>query len=98
MPEVKWTKFALDDLERLFDFLKGKDPRAAQKAARKIKNAADNLRAYPLMGKPMEDDTGRLELSASFGKNGYVLRYMLDDDGSVIIIRVWHFLEDRMSS
>ena len=98
MPEVKWTKFALDDLERLFGFLKEKDPKAAQNAARKIRGIVDNLSVYPLMGKPMEDDTGRLELSAAFGKNGYVLRYMIDDDGTVVIIRIWHFLESRMEN
>lgn len=95
MPQVKWTKPALGDLERLFTFLKDKNPQAAGNAAQKIKDTADNLSVYPLMGKPMEDDTGRLEISASFGKRGYILRYMFDDDGNVVIIRVWHSLENR---
>ncbi len=43
----------------------------------------------------MEDNTGRRELSAPFGKRGYVLRYMIDDDNSVVILRVWHYLENK---
>lgn len=95
MPEIIWTRPALEDIERLILFLKDKNPDAARRGALKIKEAADLLMENPHIGKPMEDDTGRREISSSFGKKGYVLRYMLDENGSPVIIRVWHFLEHR---
>lgn len=95
MPPVIWTRAALGDVQRLLQFLQDKNPEAARKAALKIKDTADILTEHPILGKPMADDTGRRELSASFGKRGYVLRYRLDDAGRAVILRVWHFLEDR---
>ena len=42
----------------------------------------------------MGDGTARRELFTSFGRRGYVLRYMLDGD-KVVVIRVWHTRERR---
>lgn len=95
MPQVVWTHPALEDLERLFQFLKDKNPESARKAALKIKSTADSLAVNPKIGKRMPDDTDRREVAAAFGKRGYVLRYRLDDSGRAVIIRVWHFLENR---
>ena len=95
MSPVIWRPRALRDLERLFRFLKDKNPEPARKAALRIAAAADDLSQNPRLGKPMPDETGRRELSTAFGRRGYVIRYMLDDDDTVVIIRVWHTLEDR---
>lgn len=95
MSAIIWTRPALADADRLFQFLKEKNPQAARNAAQKIKRAADALAANPELGKPMPDDTGRRELMAPFGKRGYVLRYRIDDAGRAVILRVWHYREER---
>lgn len=95
MPGIVWTRHAVQDLKRLFDFVKEKNPDAARKAAQQISKAAATLIDNPHLGKPMADETGRRELATSFGKNGYILRYMLEDDHTVVVIRVWHYLELR---
>lgn len=95
MSGIIWTRPAVQDLDRLLTFLKGKNPEAARKAALRIRKAASDLAASPHMGKPMPDDTGRRELATSFGRKGYILRYRLDADDQVVIIRVWHFPEQR---
>jgi len=95
MSNVIWTQRALQDLQRLFLFLKEKNPEAARKAAIQIREGADRLQDNPRLGKPMPDDTGRRELSTVFGKRGYILRYMLDENDTPVIIRVWHHLEKR---
>ena len=86
---------ALDDLERVITFLKEKNPTAARRAALQINELAKTLVTHPALGRPMEDDTGRRELSAPFGKRSYVLRYRIDDDKTAVILRVWHSLESK---
>jgi len=92
---VIWTKEAVNDLQRLFDFLNEKSPGAAKRAASHIKQTADQLTYLSEIGKPLPDDTGRREIFTSFGKRGYAIRYMLDDEKNPVIIRVWHTLEQR---
>ncbi len=94
MSKIIWTRPALADLERLLDFLKHKNPNAAQRAARAIRKGGDDLGHMPKLGKPMPDDTGRREYIVAFGRGGYVLRYMLDGS-TPVILRVWHTLEWR---
>lgn len=41
------------------------------------------------------DDTGRRELPIPFAAGAYVLRYRLEDEQTVISIRVWQSREER---
>ncbi len=52
----------------------------------------------PLIGKNVDDiDDPRLrDLFITFGKSGYWLRYWVMND-SIIIVRIWHGLENRDS-
>ncbi|MGH8658175.1 MAG: type II toxin-antitoxin system RelE/ParE family toxin [Gammaproteobacteria bacterium] len=95
MPKVIWLPEALDDVARLYDFLAEKNPQAARNAALCIKTAAQRLEMFPKSGKPMDDDTGRREVFTAFGTGAYVLRYRLNAEGDVVIIRVWHSRELR---
>ncbi|MCX7098967.1 MAG: type II toxin-antitoxin system RelE/ParE family toxin [Methylococcales bacterium] len=42
----------------------------------------------------MTDGTNRRELFLPFGASSYVLRYLIDGQ-TVVIVRVWHGLENR---
>jgi plasmid stabilization system protein ParE len=95
MPEVKWLPEALDDLERLFEFLREHSPDAAARAAQTILDGADLLVTSPRLGRPMPDKTGRRELFVPFASGAYVLRYMLEHRNTPVIIRVWHSRELR---
>lgn len=97
MAEVKWLPEALDDLERLFAFLREKNPAAAARAAQTILDGADLLLTSPRLGRPMPDRTQRRELFLPFASSAYVLRYLLEDDATPVIIRVWHNREVRDS-
>ena len=94
MPTIIWLPEAVDDMARLFAFLKDKNRAAAQRAARLIKAGADFLKDQPMIGRLMDDDTGRRELFLPFGSSAYVLRYKLDGE-KMVIIRVWHGRELR---
>ncbi|HEX7259367.1 MAG TPA: type II toxin-antitoxin system RelE/ParE family toxin [Candidatus Saccharimonadia bacterium] len=98
MASVKWLPEALDDVERLYYFLRDKSPQAAMRAANSILQGAILLKATPRLGRPMDDATGRRELFISFGAGAYVLRYMLEKKDVVIVICVWHSREDKPAS
>lgn len=93
MSEVKWHREALDDLDRLHAFLKGKDADAAQRAAAAILEATTMLGDLPRLGRPTNDRTERFELVVRFGSAGYVVSYRMALDGTVVILSVWHTRE-----
>jgi plasmid stabilization system protein ParE len=96
MPRLIWLPEALRDLDRLIVFINGKNPEAARRAAQVIGTGAGQLQTTPELGRPMADGTHRRELIIPFGAGAYVLRYRLDGDQAVVIIRVWHGREDRV--
>lgn len=95
MSEIRWLDEALDDLERLSEFLRAKNPEAARKAMQKIMDGANRLLFFPHYGRLLKDGTGRRELSITFGSGAYVLWYVVEDDDTVVIFRVWHSREQR---
>lgn len=86
-PEADW------DLTRLRDFLVERAPAAAERAATVIAGAARSLRDHPERG--FNPATGGLrELYVPFGRNGYVIQYVVSPD-EVLILRIFHSLEER---
>lgn len=90
---MKWLPEALEDLERLHQFLMSAGPDAAQRAAAAILEGADQLEANPMIGRLHEH--GAREWFIPFGVAAYVLRYRLDEEGNPVVIRVWHSREER---
>jgi plasmid stabilization system protein ParE len=52
---LKWLPEALSDLARLRDFIRVHNPDAAQRAAKRILEAAHKLQALPEIGRPVLD-------------------------------------------
>ena len=88
-----WSAAARNDLIRLRDFIDEHNPDAARRAAEALKKAANFLLEHPGIGPRIEDREDR-ELFVPFGQRGYVLRYRLDEE-TIVILRLWHGLEDR---
>ena len=95
MAKLKWLVEALDDVERLHEFLHGKDTEAADQCIITILEGAKLLKSSPNLGRPMADELRQRELFMSFGVGAYVLRYRLEDAETVVIVRVWHSRESR---
>lgn len=76
MPSVVLHRAALDDLERLTDFLRDSDPRAAAETAGVIGDGLRVLARHPLIGRPLEN--GKRELLIYRGMAGYVAQYRYD--------------------
>ena len=93
--KIVWRERALADIQRLYEFLYEKDENAARRAAKVILQGSLLLETSPRIGRPMVDDSQRRELFIPFGSSFYILRYFLENDKIVIIVRVWHSKENR---
>jgi plasmid stabilization system protein ParE len=88
---VVYSKRALDHIERAFEFLRDKNPDAAQNAVTAIQSAVDSLAAHPFMGRRIEGDLR--ELIISYGHTGYVALYRFlisTDEVRTLAIRHQH--------
>ena len=79
MARLIYARQALEDLERLTDFLVESDPKAA----------LDVLRRHPLIGRAAE--AGLRELVISRGQTGYVALYSYElDEDAVLVLAIRH--------
>jgi plasmid stabilization system protein ParE len=85
---VVYSKRALDHIERAFQFLREKNPDAAQSAVTAIQSAVDNLASHPLVGRRFEGELR--ELIISYRQSGYVALYrfvIAADEVRILAIR-----------
>lgn len=95
MARVRWLPEAIEDFERLYFFLLEKDAEAAEKAAFSILRGSNLLKSTPRIGRLVPDDKHKRELFMAFGAGAYVIRYRLESEESVVIVKVWHSRENR---
>ena len=73
MAQIVYSARALDDLQRVFDFLAEHDPTAAGAAVAAIQSAVDMLSGHPFAGRRVTRELR--ELVISYGRTGYVALY-----------------------
>ena len=95
MAKLEWLPEALEDVERLHEFLRSKDTEAANHCVVTILEGTKLLKVSPHIGRPMSDEMRQRELFMSFGAGAYVLRYRLNNARTIIIVRAWHSRENR---
>ncbi len=89
MARLIYAVRALDDLERLSDFLLDVDPVAAPATIDLIAEAVEVLANHPLVGRPVE--AGLRELIISRGRTGYVALYSFEStQDTVLILAIRH--------
>ena len=89
MAALNLTARALDDLERLVEFLLDSDSVAATETERLIMEALDILRRHPLIGRPVE--SGLRELVISRGASGYLALYSVEEsDDAIMVLAIRH--------
>lgn len=84
MAVVRLTPPAVEDFERLVDFLRDEDPRAAGETARLIFEALRVLEKYPLIGRALHGD--RRELVIYRGRTGYLVQYHYDGHVDEVLV------------
>ncbi len=90
MPQLVWTPSALNDVQRLYDFLKAKDAELAKQAAHIIREGVQVLSANPQLGRLFDDlDADYREWPIPFGKSGYLVLYHFNRN-KVAVLAVKH--------
>ncbi|ADZ69304.1 type II toxin-antitoxin system RelE/ParE family toxin [Polymorphum gilvum] len=86
MPRLIWTPEALRDVQRCYRFLALRNPAAASRAVRAIREEMQVVAAHPGAGRPVETmDPAFREWLIGFGDSGYVALYRLDGDVAVVL-------------
>lgn len=92
---LRYADDALDDLNRLYDYLLVRDKPAAKRAYQAIIKAADVLREFPFAGRKVHETESLLrELLVPFGASGYVMLFEIEDDKTVTVLAIRHQRED----
>jgi toxin ParE1/3/4 len=91
---VRLLPGAVEDLFRLDEFLRSRNPGAADKVSRLLEAALGKLARFPKLGKLLDDHPPYRELPVAFGARGFVVRYRLLAS-EVVVVRVWHMREGR---
>lgn len=93
--QIRFTKAAREDLKRLYRFLVSRDVHAAERALEAINQALVLLKTFPYTCRKAQTDNPFLrELVISFGVNGYVALFNIEENNIVTIIAVRHQRED----
>jgi plasmid stabilization system protein ParE len=76
---------ALDDIDRLADFLRSESEQLAAETGPLLAGALEVLKEHPLIGRPAE--RGLRELLISRGRTGYVAlyRYLVSEDVALVL-------------
>ncbi|MCB1914161.1 MAG: type II toxin-antitoxin system RelE/ParE family toxin [Rhodocyclaceae bacterium] len=88
MTTLRYARRALEDLERLADFMMNASPADASATYALIESALVVLERHPLIGRPAE--SGLRELVVSRGRTGYLALYRYDeirDEALVLAVR-----------
>jgi len=87
--KLVYTNEAIEDLQRLREFIAIHNPSAAGRIAAELVGKIDLLPDFPKMGTPVEMAPDSVR-DMVFGK--YVIRYSVHPS-VIMILRVWHELE-----
>lgn len=90
--ELKWTRKALSDLARLYDFLVLVNKPAAARAVQSLITAPVRLLRHPRIGEKLEEFEPREVRRILVGQ--YEMRYEIQKS-TLYVLRVWHTREDR---
>lgn len=83
---IRFAPAALEDLVRLREFLRPKNPAAAKRAAVVIVKSIRLLEQHPQVGRPAgEMDIEYRELPIDFGDSGYVALYRYEGNHVTIL-------------
>ncbi len=86
---------ARDDLKRLYSFLVEQNIYAAKHALEAINKAIELLKTFPFTCRKAKADSPFLrELVITFGANGYVALFEIEENNIVTILAVRHQRED----
>ena len=91
MMELKWTRKALSDLARLYDFLAPVNSQAAARIVQTLAAAPARIIENPRIGEKLDEFSPR-EVRRMLVKH-YEIRYEIQET-KIYVLRIWHTRED----
>jgi len=85
---LSYSLESIHDLTRLREFIKVKNPDAAERIASELLAGIDNLKVFPRMGLPVTHAPDP-EVIRDLFISKYIVRYLLHGQ-DIFILRVWH--------
>jgi plasmid stabilization system protein ParE len=86
MQKLIWSRAAVSDVQRLYRFLAVKEPKAAARAAKAIRDDVRIIAKQPNIGRPVEGmDPEFREWIVRFGASGYLVLYRVEADLAIIL-------------
>lgn len=92
MRELQWSRRALADLQRLYDFLERDNQGAAARTVQSLARAPESLRENPRLGEQLFQFAPREVRRILVGR--YEIRYQVQAD-MIVVLRLWHTRENR---
>ncbi len=90
MSQIVFSQAAIRDLERLRNFLRPKNPSAAERAVKAIIHGINALGVLPFAGRLIDGLPHDFrDWLIDFGDSGYVVRYRIDGD-MIVVLAVRH--------
>ncbi|SCW41119.1 MULTISPECIES: type II toxin-antitoxin system RelE/ParE family toxin [unclassified Pseudomonas] len=89
---LKWTRKALSDIARLYEFLASVNQPAAARTVQQLTTAPTSLLVNPRMGERLEEFEPRDVRRIQVGR--YEMRYEIVGS-TLYLLRLWHTREDR---
>lgn len=90
--EVKWTRQALSDLARLYEFLAPVNRSAAASTVQSLTAAPARILEHPRIGEKLQEFEPREVRRILVGH--YEMRYEIQAS-TLYVLRLWHTREDR---
>ncbi len=91
-----YTQEAINDLQRLKEFIEIKNPLAARKVSINLRAGINKLITFPKMGLPVSKAPDP-EIIRDLYVGKYTARYLLDNY-TIYILRIWHNKENEKDS
>ena len=91
--KISYTPESIQDLNRLKNFIKTKNPFAAQRIAQSIVKGIAQLKTFPYLGVKVPQAPNP-EIIRDLMIGNYIVRYLIYTE-EITILRVWHHKENR---
>lgn len=91
--KITWTRAAMGDLVRLYEFLRPVNHPAAARVVQCLTDAPDLLKTQPKIGTKLAEFDPREVRYILVGD--YEMRYEIGAEGDIWILRLWHTREFR---
>ena len=91
--KIRYSPEAIDDLQRVVEFVEVNTPFAARRIAIDLQEGVDKLKQFPKIGLPVLKASDPEQVRDLYIGN-YTVRYLITDE-IIYVLRIWHNKENE---